>query len=801
MGGNLRKQEFESMPLVSVIMPAYKVEKYLEQCLKSVVEQDLEDIEIIPIDNGSPDSCGEIIRRFAKDDKRIKPIYIEKNEGYAHAVNAGLDVATGKYISIVETDDYIEKDMLSSLYCVAEKYDAKIAKGGFTKLFSNGKTLYCKPGCTFYKEEVIVEPMCNNDILNMESSIWSAIYRRDFLLENDIRMQTFSGAAYQDVIFKFMAYTSVDFLVCINKSVYNYRVFSANSSSKSSQYWDRHFRNYEAIKEWLIKRGNYECYKHAYYISLVADFVFHYNRLSGEKRDRFCEEASKVCNEALSEGVDIFHPRFRDKQFEKYYYTDVISLLEKLTYKRQGFGESNEEVLVNSSHKTIKKLLKRLNKTRLFHALFDLAISILRKPFFLSKIVIEGQPAAHMAALHSMNTNQGLVELDYPTDNKKILCILPWYDNNAVTRNIDIIAAEFRRQGYETHLFVYWSGYAPCSPDAKVWDRVFWKHSDNWYFGRNDSTKAEADANRVDDWVADDFLESVIRLNNHYKYDICMANYLFFTSAFKVLPDSVKNLIYTHDRFAKRNSSLKRAGFSNENFWFSVATEEEEAAALNRADVVLAIQEEDGEYFRRITNNKKKVMVLPFIPDADFIKYCKSKKTKAMEVGYIASSNPPNIASIEKVAKLINKDNGIRLHIAGSITYALDNAMFSENIINEGIVESPRDFYSKCDIMINPDMFYSGLKVKTVEAMCYGAAIVCTKIASTCLPLEESYHQLQDEKACVEFLESLAAIDANMRINIINEMRENSRLKYEEYQKKYPLESLIRELCDFSSEA
>ncbi len=133
------------MPLVSVIMPAYKVEQYLDQCLRSVVEQDLEDIEIIAIDNGSPDRCGDIIKSFAKKDRRIKPIFIEKNDGYAHAINEGLLAATGKYIAIVETDDYVEPDMLSSLYNAAEKYGAKIAKGGFTKHFPNGDTLYCRP--------------------------------------------------------------------------------------------------------------------------------------------------------------------------------------------------------------------------------------------------------------------------------------------------------------------------------------------------------------------------------------------------------------------------------------------------------------------------------------------------------------------------------------------------------------------------------------------------------------------------------------------------------------------------------
>lgn len=785
------------MALVSVIMPAYKVEQYLNQCLQSVIEQDLEDIEIIVIDNGSPDKCGDIIRKFAKNDKRFKPIFIKKNDGYARAINAGLEAATGKYVAIVETDDYVEPDMLSTLYEAAEKYGAKIAKGGFIKHFSDGTTQYCRPLCTFYDKEVIVEPLCNNDILYMESSIWTAIYDREFLLENDIKLPLFSGAAYQDVIFKFMAYTAVDFLVCIDKPVYNYRVFSANSSSKSTQLWDRHFENYDAIKRWLIEKDHYKAYKHAYYVSMVADFLFHYNRLTGQGREQFCEKAEKVCQEALNEGVDIFHPRFGDKQFEKYYYVEIIPLLEQITHTQNTQILNAQDITCERGYRAkIKKFLKTLNKIKIFHRLFDTVISVLRKPFFYSKIVMENPSMSPMTGLFCMNTNRGYVELDCPTDKKKILVILPWYDKNAVNRNIDTIATIFKELGYETHLLVYWNAFTPNVTGTEVWDRVFWKHAANWYFGLSESTKGAPDGNRVDDWVSDDFLETIIRLNNHYKYNICMANYIFFTSAFKVLPCSVKKVVYTHDRLAKRNSMLKGAGYPDNSFWFSVATEEEEACALKRADIILAIQEEDGEYFRCITANERAVMVVPFIPDADFIDYKGLQGKEKLEVGYVASANAPNISSIEKIIALIGKRSKVRLHIAGSVTYALDRGLFNQNVIDEGVVDSLKDFYSKCDVIVNPDMFYSGLKVKTAEAMAFGAAIVCTEVASTCLPLDKKHHQLKSEAECVDFLKWLAGVEYSSRLARIEEMRADSRKKYKMYKAKYPLRELIEKICE-----
>lgn len=785
------------MPLISVIMPAYRVEEYLDQCLQSVVDQDLKDIEIIVIDNGSPDRCGKIIRKFAKKDARIKPIFIKNNVGYGGAVNAGLEIATGKYIAIVETDDYVEPDMLSSLYNAAERHGAKVAKGGFTKHFPDKTTIYCPPTCTFYQPEVVVEPACNNDIIYMESSIWTAIYDRQFLLDNGIKMLVSSGAAYQDVIFKFMVYSMLDSLVCINKTVYHYRVFSTNSSSKSTKYWDRHFVNYQVIKDWLEEKGKFQCYKHAYYIAMCADFVFHCNRLADAQRRMFCEHAKEVCDEAAKEGVDLFQPRFGDKSLEFYYYTKVIPLLETIVNNNTTKIEQRQNQAFTFAVFKIglKNLLRKMNKFPPFHWLCNRVILTMRRPFFF-KTLVDGMQEAlpQPTSLKSLQNPKGLVELDAPTQNKKLLVIMPWYGENAVCNNINILAEGFQSLGYETHMLVYWGAYAPNVQNTTAWDRVFWKHADNWYFGRSDATKNMVDANRVDDWAADDLLESVIRLNNHYHYDICMANYLFFTSALKVLPQNVKKLIYTHDRFAGRNSNLKKAGFDDSSYWFSLASEEEEASALKRADMVLAIQEEDGAYFRRITNGEVKVLVVPFIPEADFISYKGLLNRNKLVVGYIASFNPPNVSAIKKVVKALQQTTDLELRIAGSITNGLEASFFGPNIMNMGMVDSLRDFYKQCDVMINPDVFYSGLKVKTVEAMAFGSALVCTSIASTCLPLEKDYHQLKDEKACAEFLKTLLSMNYQKRLAFVQSMRCESKNCYRAFKKKYPFDKLILEM-------
>ena len=108
------------MPKVSIIVPIYGVEKYIKQCLDSIINQSLEDIEIILIDDGSKDNCPAIIDDYASKDTRIIAIHKE-NGGYGAANNVGLSIATGEYIGIVEPDDYIDKHMFGLYNSINQK--------------------------------------------------------------------------------------------------------------------------------------------------------------------------------------------------------------------------------------------------------------------------------------------------------------------------------------------------------------------------------------------------------------------------------------------------------------------------------------------------------------------------------------------------------------------------------------------------------------------------------------------------------------------------------------------------------
>ena len=115
---------------ISVIVPIYNVEKYLDRCLKSIINQTYKNLEIILIDDGSPDNCGTICDEYAKKDNRIKVVH-KDNGGLVKARNTGLDIATGEYISFIDPDDWIELNMYEEMIKIADETNTDIVRCGY----------------------------------------------------------------------------------------------------------------------------------------------------------------------------------------------------------------------------------------------------------------------------------------------------------------------------------------------------------------------------------------------------------------------------------------------------------------------------------------------------------------------------------------------------------------------------------------------------------------------------------------------------------------------------------------------
>lgn len=222
-------------PLISIIIPIYNTEKYLQQCLESIAGQTLANFEAICIDDGSTDGSPVIMDSFASEDSRFKVVH-KKNAGYGSAVNTGLEIASGTYIGIVEPDDYIEQGMLEVLYDSAKVNSLPdIVKGAYWRVLNaDSPKQEIKPANYLHRIKTTNAPFKLEDdaeFLYHHPSIWSAIYKKSFLDSNDIRMPEIPGAGWADNPWMMETLLKAQSIVYVDKCLYFYRETIPGSSS------------------------------------------------------------------------------------------------------------------------------------------------------------------------------------------------------------------------------------------------------------------------------------------------------------------------------------------------------------------------------------------------------------------------------------------------------------------------------------------------------------------------------------------------------------------------------------------
>ena len=217
-------------PKVSVIIPVYNVEKYLDRCLKSVTNQSLSDIQIILVDDESPDNCPKICDEAKEKDSRISVIH-KKNEGLGLARNSGLSIATGEYVYFVDSDDYLELNALEVLYNASKKDNCDICLGGIYSQNENGDITKEKnklSGSIFYGKEIVenvlIEMMGSKPTDKYDTSIrmsaWQGIYRNDLLKDNKLLFPSEREFISEDIIFHIHALPCAHCVKYISDYVY-----------------------------------------------------------------------------------------------------------------------------------------------------------------------------------------------------------------------------------------------------------------------------------------------------------------------------------------------------------------------------------------------------------------------------------------------------------------------------------------------------------------------------------------------------------------------------------------------------
>lgn len=220
---------------LSVIIPIYNVENYLRECLDSVIFQSFKNMQIICINDGSTDNSLSIISEYARKDLRIE--VIDKiNSGYGNSCNIGIEKALGKYIAILEPDDFIDLSMYERLMKVAQENDLDISKCAYYEYFDS----------TDHKDSYKVLPKWTQNIkpskeifeisdfpslLFYHPSIWAGVYKREFLLKNNIRFVEAKGASWVDNPFFIQTMCFAKRVSYTNGAYYFYRQSNPNSSS------------------------------------------------------------------------------------------------------------------------------------------------------------------------------------------------------------------------------------------------------------------------------------------------------------------------------------------------------------------------------------------------------------------------------------------------------------------------------------------------------------------------------------------------------------------------------------------
>lgn len=351
------------MAKVSIVMPACNVELFLRECMDSVVNQTLKDIEIICVDDGSTDSTGKVLDEYAQKDNRIKVIH-KVNTGYGNSMNVGLDNATGEYIGIIETDDYADLDMFEKLYAVAKEYDADVVKSNYYTYVSKPepKSSFLEVLESFNKYDSVFCPLDFQDVYRVRPCIWTGIYRREMLVEKKVRFNETPGASYQDTAFAFKIWTSAERAVLVKDAYLHYRIDNANSSVKSTakifclceEYaeMDRFLEMYPEKKEKLQKIKNYLKYE---------SYRWNYERLSIEFKYCFLLKMKEELMEARDEG------KLDEKLFKDFQWVKLNKILDhtdeffKESCKKEFAGKDNIQELIDEN-KELKKKNKKLEK-------------------------------------------------------------------------------------------------------------------------------------------------------------------------------------------------------------------------------------------------------------------------------------------------------------------------------------------------------------------------------------------------------------------------------------------------------
>ena len=254
------------MPQISVIVPVYKVETYLKRCVDSILHQTFSDLEVILVDDGSPDQCPDMCDELAKADKRIRVIHKE-NGGLSSARNAGMRIAQGKYIGFVDSDDDVEPDMYETMLEAVEKNSADFVMSDYIRVSADGtRSLVSKSirAGVYEKEDIIKEIypaliMDENVDYGPLLSVWHCLYNRDFLEKNGISFADDVKWSEDNLFSSYVGYCADRFVYLKGQGLYHYY---NNPGTITTSYrpgsWNVYKRMNDYLEEFFSSKNDFD---------------------------------------------------------------------------------------------------------------------------------------------------------------------------------------------------------------------------------------------------------------------------------------------------------------------------------------------------------------------------------------------------------------------------------------------------------------------------------------------------------------------------------------------------------------
>ena len=325
------------MPKVSVIVPIYNVEKYLRECLDSLINQTLKDIEIICVNDGSFDSSPKILEEYAIKDSRIKVINKE-NSGYGATMNLGINNASSDYIGFLESDDIADVHMFEDLYNLITTNDCDFVKSNYFLYYSKYKKNTKNNIMKNHDINIVTNLSKDKTMIFLPASVWSSIYKKEFLNKNNIRFLQTPGASYQDTSFHYKIFLLAQRLMLTDAAYVHYRQDNENSSVNNNGKMYYITEEYKEVHKLIDTNPNLKQFEEYLCASQFIRYLWNLNRLSTDLKEEF---------------LNYFHSEFKA-------YKDN-GLLGEVFFK---YSPKDISLFFNSPQKYFKKHLKKLKKEK-----------------------------------------------------------------------------------------------------------------------------------------------------------------------------------------------------------------------------------------------------------------------------------------------------------------------------------------------------------------------------------------------------------------------------------------------------